>query len=310
LIIDDLGGEGKFNYPCLQTWVCYEHRFNELAPAYWGLAYETTSGQKPFWTKTGASIDSGVNEKYGRKGSYLPDMSSSEVVPFYLEKGGFDSVFSTSFKAATENLNRGVILWFEGMHGGNMFSGTVGFWNEAIQGERNPWRGYEYLGSTQNPDTVAMSRLSGIDVEKGSDGVVISIWEQLPQTFSITGNTMDKYLKNIHSCGIVAGSCLIAHTFLHLSFIRHGSAFQVIAPWSASWYISHAQDMIARSIAQGKDMGEAYEEAILEIGIGYLTEGWWWDTYENIVYYGDPNLRVYSGAFPWPRPEVVERRAR
>jgi hypothetical protein len=68
--------------------------------------------------------------------------------------------------------------------------------------------------------------------------------------------------------------------------------------------------MIARSIAQGKDMGEAYEEAILEIGIGYLTEGWWWDTYENIVYYGDPNLRVYSGAFPWPRPEVVERRAR
>ncbi len=306
LIIDDLGGEEKFNCPCLQTWVCYEHRFNELAPEYWGLAYETTSGQKPFWTKTGASIDSGVNEKYGRKGSYLPDMSSSEVVPFYLEKGGFDSVFSTSFNAATENLNRGAILWFEGMHGGNMLSGTVGFWNEIIKTERNPWRGYEYLGCTQNPDTAAMSRLSGIDVEKGSDGVVISIWEQLPQTFPITGDTMDKYLENIHSCGIVAGSCLIAHTFLHLSFIRHGSTFQVIAPWSASWYISHAQNMIARSIAQGKDMGQAYEEAILEVGIGYLTEGWWWDTYENIVYYGDPNLRVYSGAFPWPRPEVKE----
>jgi hypothetical protein len=307
LIIDDQGGEERFSYPVLQTWVCYEHRFNELAPAYWGLAYETTSGQKPFWTETHDPIDLGVNERYGKKGSYLPDISTSEVVPFYLEKGGFDSVFSTSFNATVENLNRGVILWFETMHGGSMLSGTVGFWNEVIQDERNPWRAYEYLGSTQNPDTIAMSRISGIDVEKGSDGVIISIWEQLPQTLTITGNVMDEYMENIHSSGIIAGSCLIAHSFLHLSFIRHGSTFQIIDPWSTSWYFSHAQNMIARSIAQGKDMGEAYEEAILEIGIGYLTEGWWWDTYENIIYYGDPNLRVYSPAFAWPKPEVVKR---
>jgi hypothetical protein len=292
------GGEEFYNYPVLNTWVTHEYKFNEIASDYWGLEYTSRTGNTPYYTKTDNPVDKGIS----RPGNYIGDMTTSETVPAYLERAGYSTCFSTNFRTTTENLNRGTLMWFEIMHGGQRDHGIVGFWSLYNQ-ERNPWRAYDYLGSTENPDTLAMSKVTGLDINPGSDGVTICIWGQTPETTLATGIDLDRALDNIHSTGVVAGSCLIAHTYLHLSLIRHGSSFQVIDPWTTSWYCSHAFNILSRSIALGKDVGEAYEEAISEVGIAYLADGWWWDIFENIVYYGDPGLRVYSPAYAWPKPE-------
>jgi len=302
LVIDDPGGEVSARYPVLQSWVSYAYRFNEKASVYWGLNYTTTSGMTPYWDESNESIDEGVS----RSGMYYPDMDPSEVMPEYLERMGYSSVFSTNLRATAENLNRGVMLWAEIMHGGNRGYGVVGFWNLSNY-ERNPWRAYEYLGSTEDPDTMAMSRVSGIDANRGNDGIVISIWEQTPATQLVDGMTLDKSLGNLHSAGFLGGSCLIAHTYLQLALIRHGTSFQVIDPWLTSWYTSLGFELVAREMAAGKTIAEAYDEAIREVGISYLSEGWWWDIMENVVYYGDPGLRVYAPAYPWDRPDTVDR---
>jgi hypothetical protein len=310
LRIEDPGGEIMVKYPVLQTWVSYEHRFNERASSYWGLNYTTREGITPFWTKSDNPIDLDVNARYGQPGMYWPDMSPSEVVPFYLDEAGYTSVFSTAFRHTMENLNRGCIMWFEIMHGGNRDPGVVGFWNEQGQPEGNPWRGYEWRGSTAEPDTVAMSKVTGLDIvptlkeSDEHDGVIIAIWQQATQTSFVDGYTVDRYLENIHSCGIVCGSCLIGNTYLHLALVRHGSVFQIIDPWATSWYFSgHGMNVFARQIALGDSVGQAYERSISDVGIGYLTDGWWWDILENIVYYGDPNLRVFSPPYSWEKPQ-------
>jgi len=51
---------------------------------------------------------------------------------------------------------------------------------------------------------------------------------------------------------------------------------------------------------------------ISHIGILYISEPpqWWWDIAENVVYYGDPDLRIwvpsteYSDANHWERSDV------
>ena len=299
LEITKLGGEEVYQYPVLNTWVCYEHEFNKIASEYWGLRYSTTSGLTPYWSKTGNPIDEGIS----RKGRYLADMTCSETIPKYLERAGYSSCFSTNFRTTAENLNRGTLMWFEIMHGGHRDHGIVGSWSLSNE-ERNPWRAYEYQGSTANPDTLAMSKLTGLDVNPGADGVVICIWGQTPETDLVSGKDFDRRLDNIHSTGVVAGSCLIANTYMHLTMIRHGSSFQIIDPWTTSWYCAHAFNMISRSLALGEDIGSAYERAIGEVGISYLTGGWWWDICENIVYFGDPGLRIYVPEYSWEKPEL------
>ncbi|HIH98440.1 MAG TPA: hypothetical protein HA346_05505, partial [Thermoplasmata archaeon] len=291
--------EEVYQYPVLNTWVCYEHEFNKIASEYWGLRYSTTSGLTPYWSKTGNPIDEGIS----RKGRYLADMTCSETIPKYLERAGYSSCFSTNFRTTAENLNRGTLMWFEIMHGGHRDHGIVGSWSLSNE-ERNPWRAYEYQGSTANPDTLAMSKLTGLDVNPGADGVVICIWGQTPETDLVSGKDFDRRLDNIHSTGVVAGSCLIANTYMHLTMIRHGSSFQIIDPWTTSWYCAHAFNMISRSLALGEDIGSAYERAIGEVGISYLTGGWWWDICENIVYFGDPGLRIYVPEYSWEKPEL------
>ena len=302
LVLDDPGGEVFARYPVLQTWVSYTYKFNERASSYWGLNYTTTSGVTPYWDESRDSIDKDVS----RQGMYYPDMDPSEVMPEYLERIGYTSVFSTNLRATAENLNRGVLLWAEIMHGGNGGYGAVGFWS-LNNDERNPWRAYEYLGSTEEPDTMAMSSFSGIDANKGSDGIVIAIWEQTPATQGVDGMMLDWSLANLHSAGFLGGSCLIAHTYLQLALIRHGTSFQVIDPWATSWYASLGFELIARELAAGNTIAEAYDEAIREIGISYLSDGWWWDLMENVVYYGDPGLRVYAPLHPWEKPKTTER---
>ena len=292
--------------PVLQSWVSYQHRFNDQASMYWGTNYETADGIVPFETPSDNEIDDGCNGDY-KSGQYWPDLTVSEVVPFYAEKAGYESVYSTNFDITMDNLNQGAVMWLEIMHGGQRSGeGVVGFWNSDAQIERNPWRGYDGEGgNTANPDSVAMDKNTGADLIPGvADGVIICIIQQGTQTTSFDGYDFDDSMENIHSVGFSAGSCLIANTLLHLSLVRHGGVFQVIDPWLTSWYVGFAIETFVRDIALGDTVGEAYAKSIGHVGILYLTNQWWWDIFENVVYYGDPDLRVYSPEFSWEQPEM------
>jgi hypothetical protein len=289
-------------YPLLQSWVSYDHRFNERGSLYWGSDYVTADRITPFRTTSDNPID---------KDGKWPDITTSEVVPYYAEKAGYSSVFSTSFDVTMENLNKGAIMWLEVMHGGNRDSGVVGFWNPD-QLEPNPWRSYEDGGSTFEPDTAVMSKNTGFDYIRNPlpsqqlhDGVVICLLTQFTQTVSKNGYDFDNAMQNLHSLGFSAGSCLIANTYLHISMVRHGSVFQIIDPWLTSWYCGFAIETFIRDIALGDSVGEAYEKGIKHVGIQYLTGQWWWDIFENVVYYGDPDLRVWSPEYSWEEPDPL-----
>ena len=314
----------------LQTWVSYQHRFNERAcgpepEAYWACDYVTADGIKPYHDPSPEPIDNGVNQ-YGANanGQYWPDLTISEIVPYYADKLGYNSVFSTTFLTTMDNLNQGAILWFEVMHGGNRNGGVVGWWEPGNHGDDEilgePWRGYETYGSIVEPDTVLMDKNTGADVLPNPtnvfwhDGIIIAIVEQYHTIdpfgeYGSDGRDWDAEMENIHSVGFAGGSCLIANTYLHLSLIRHGSVFQIIDPWLTSWYCAFAIETFLRDIALGDTAGEAYEKGIRHVGVGYMTNSWWWDIFENVVYYGDPDLRVYAPATSsWEMPEVVSTR--
>jgi hypothetical protein len=89
--------------------------------------------------------------------------------------------------------------------------------------------------------------------------------------------------------------------------VRHGSIFQVIDPWLTSWYSAFAMNMFVRDIYYGRTMGDAFERGISHVGIEYLVDAWWWDIFENLVYYGDPDLKVYSPKNDWPEPTSLEK---
>ena len=336
----------SFSYPVLNTWVSYCHNFNKEASKYWGCKYTTRDGITPYDTPSPNPIDEGATDKIG---AYWPDISTSEVTPFYLKKLGYSIAFSTNFTATMHNLNHGVIMWFEGMHAGHWHSGGVGFWdpnanwskmmwllrdvpiiwniieNKKITTEPNPWRGYEFglwrqalfrwgiagkqtqifqSGSTQNPDVIVMDKWIGWDLHPAlhPDGIVIAIFQQV-ETEIKNGYDFDAALQNLHSCGINAGiSCYISSTYLHLTMIRHGSIFQIIDPWLTSWYANFAVEMFARYLALGYSAGEAYEKSMEHVGIGYLTKEWWWDVSENICYFGDPTLHIWSPVYGWDMP--------
>ncbi|MEA2055798.1 MAG: hypothetical protein U9O49_03075, partial [Candidatus Thermoplasmatota archaeon] len=65
----------------------------------------------------------------------------------------------------------------------------------------------------------------------------------------------------------------------------------------------------------GDTVGEAYNKGISHVGIlhiGDVEEGprFWWDNNENVLYYGDPDLRMfvpsteYSDANHWEKDDV------
>ncbi|KAA0001817.1 MAG: hypothetical protein FE048_04855 [Thermoplasmata archaeon] len=339
-----------FVYPVLNTWVSYCHNFNRDASKYWGCTYTCRDGITPYLTPSPYPIDEGVTD---RTGAYWPDMSTSEVVPFYLKKLGYENVFSTNFTATMSNLNKGTILWFEGMHAGHGGSGVVGFWdpdanwtkmfylledipligkimkNKKINVEPNPWRAYEFglwrqaffrwglplnkntqifqTGCTEEPDVMVMDKWIGWDWRSGlhPDGIVIAILQQVATEIK-NGYEIDEALENLHSCGINAGiSCFISSTYLHLTLIRHGSVFQIIDPWLTSWYCNFAVEMFSRYLALGYTVGEAYEASISHVGIEYLTGKWWWDICENVCYFGDPMLKIWSPCYGWEMPEIM-----
>ena len=288
--------------PVANTWVSYQHRFNERGSLYWNAKYVTASGITPYVTPSGDPID--------ERGIY-PDITTSTAVPYYEEKAGYSVAYTTEFTKTMDNLNRGVIMWLEVMHGGNRGAGVVGFW-DGTQQEPNPWRGYEQLGSTTEPDTMVMGHNVGMDVipnptpsKRLHDGVIIAIVSQSFQTTSYDGYDFDDNMQNLHSMGFNGGSCLIANTYMHLTMVRHGSSFQVIDPWLTSWYATFAAEMFARDNARGKTVGEAYEGGIRHVGIEYLVDQWWWDIFENVIFYGDPDMHVWSPSNPWAVPEPL-----
>ena len=211
-------------------------------------------------------------------------------------------------------------MWIEGAHGSNSGGGRIGFWDGSTHEDSNPWRAYEDGGCTEEiegineitllpwaagPDTVASNKNTGMDFEVGrADGLVTAILQQ-HHTSSTNGYTFDDDIDNLHGVGISGSSCLISNTYLHISMIRHGSAFQVIDPWLTSWYSNFAIETFMRDIALGLTVGEAYANGIHHVGIEYLTGQWWWDIYENVVYFGDPDLRVYSPTFSWEEPDTL-----
>jgi hypothetical protein len=164
--------EETLEYPVLDTLVCYDIKFNSRASDYWGFVYKCADGTIPGQSQSFNPIDEGVMLNVnGEPGAYLPDLSGSEVQPFYLRQGGYSPVFSTNFDANMHNLNQGVLFWMVNTHGAPLDGGMFMFWDVESENpygyptvtpapytkETNPWRGYEWLmGSTEEPDTMTM----------------------------------------------------------------------------------------------------------------------------------------------------------
>jgi len=135
---------------------------------------------------------------------------------------------------------------------------------------------------------------------KGGDGVVID--PSIPGDIHLVGKNgieFDDSLGNMHCCGLNAVSCLVANTYLHTVFIRHGTPYQILDPWSTSWYSGIWAHSIPRQLALGYTMGQAYEHGMAEVGVEYLNGQYWWDLNENVLFYGDPDIRVWTPDTYW-----------
>jgi hypothetical protein len=377
--------EKIFKYPVHLTFVSYQHRYNERgAIKYYGYKYECADGTIPGETVSFDSIDQDSIKKYtGKEGSFMPDMSLTDIMPFYLEKGGFECAYGSSFPETVDNVNKGVLYWHLGSHGGHGDTGTFLFWDSAQHGasvgcgglslppgagakkESNPWRAYDwYLGSTDEPDTLTVevhgiipallgnpqanglfrtafdwapakkpildkignvlsvipivNRLAPswlLDTQDYYDGMVCSIMLSTMGFTWYNGWTLDEALENLHSTVFTTGVCLSGTKYLHTSIVRHGSVAQVIDPWGTSWYGCVWMQSIPRDMILGYTIGEAYNRGISKVGIihiGEVVDGprFWWDNYQNVVYYGDPDLRMfvpsteYSDNNYWTREET------
>jgi hypothetical protein len=206
---------------------------------------------------------------------------------------------------------------------------VIGTTNEDNPWRAYEW----YFGSTQEPDTLSMDikgilpftniRFPGfpasglpwalarrpvrellnkiipfIDPFKTDllyDGVVSSFLYSSNAVTWKNASTIDSLLKNLHSVGFITSICETSNTYFHLSLIRHGSVFQVQDPWPTSWYGTVWGQSIPRDIILGDTVGEAYTKGISHVGILYIANPpqWWWDLAENVVYFGDPDLRMF-----------------
>ena len=186
-------GKEEYEYPVLHTYGCYCHRFNERSSKYWGSRYQTRRGYTPGIDISSEEIDQGVRELYeGKKGAFLPDLSSSDYTPFYSSKAGYSNAFSTNFEVTINNLNQGVITWYMVLHGESGDGGILSWWEKPTTGleknygitgrkaafyeriiglisgslpyeETNPWRCYDmWWGSTEEPDSAVMNSKIGV----------------------------------------------------------------------------------------------------------------------------------------------------
>jgi len=75
--------------------------------------------------------------------------------------------------------------------------------------------------------------------------------------------------------------------------MRHGMVYQIIDPWTTSDWNGIWNQMIIKRLAMGYTIGEAYERGMRACGPELLVGQWWWDTWENVCFFGDPNLRIF-----------------
>ena len=398
LVITKPTREEKFKYPILASFVTYGFRYNEEKWKHFNCRYSRADNVIPWVTPSLDPIDDGA--AHGKTGAYYPDMSESEVIPFYCNKAGYSNVFSTNFDYITENLNRGVIMWFSQIHGHHPNGGTLELWSpeSPYVYEENPWRTYEpvpfklghmdefvrwlgyymYLsakdsynkdiksleilgkiptrpielfpeyGSTENPDVAFINyQLTGLaritkpifmlqifdiwgpwpfmiyrdrvlhPIKSLREGLPLINWagaSKIKGNWIISGDgkvcisppsggrlvgkqytglDFDDALRNMHSVGINSISCFPAFTYLHLTWIRHGAVYIIMDPWSTTDWAGIWNQMIPKRLAMGYTVGQAYERSLRAVGPEYSCGQFWWDLWENIIYTGDPNLRVF-----------------
>jgi len=373
LVITKPSQEEDFQYPILQTYADFIHKFNEKASKHWDFIYERADGHIPYYEYSPDPIDDGVVP--GKSGAYYPDLYETYVIPFYCKKAKYSNVYSSNFQATIENLNRGVIQWMVCCHGGHKGGGVIALWDSTSPYvyEENPWRVYEtpllypgnlrelgrwilyllngkqpsklsnglirfhlfsHIGSTENPDVLHINPqlriinkilyMLGSPIDFwGATGVMVyrdrilhplkTLKEGLP-FFNMyngdgkviispisgseyvkdwkSGYDFDDALENLHSCGINAISCLPAGTYLHLTWMRHGATYQIIDPWTTTDWSAVWQQMLIKSFAMGDSVGQAYEKGMRAVGPEYTVGQFWWDRYQNVELFGDPDLRV------------------
>ena len=132
-------------------------------------------------------------------------------------------------------------------------------------------------------------------VDNQYDGVIAASYFSGYPFRAINSTEIEAGLENLHSAGFITSICQTSNTYFHMMLVRHGSVFQVQDPWPTSWYGAVWRQSIPRDIALGYTVGEAYTRGISHVGIQYLTDPpqWWWDIGEIVVYFGDPDLRMY-----------------
>ena len=108
-----------------------------------------------------------------------------------------------------------------------------------------------------------------------------------------TGLEWDDALENLHGCGLNTISCLPAGTYLHLTWLRHGMTWQIIDPWTSTDWAGTWAQMLLKWFAMGETVGESYERGMRACGPEYSVGNFWWDIWENVCYFGDPDLRPY-----------------
>jgi hypothetical protein len=93
--------------------------------------------------------------------------------------------------------------------------------------------------------------------------------------------------------------------------MRHGASYQIIDPWTTTDWAASWTQLIIKRYALGDTLGEAYERGMRACGPQLLVGQWWWDIWENVCLFGDPNLRVYvpgtdfSDENNWEKPELL-----
>ncbi|HDM67327.1 MAG TPA: cell wall-binding repeat-containing protein [Thermoplasmatales archaeon] len=122
---------------------------------------------------------------------------------------------------------------------------------------------------------------------------IVSVLSGHPNMIWMNGYDFDDALENLHSCGVNAISCMPALTFLHLTWMRHGMVYQIIDPWTTTDWAAVWNQMLIKLFAKGYTVGEAYERGMRACGPEFLVGQWWWDRWENVELFGDPDLRVF-----------------
>jgi hypothetical protein len=69
--------------------------------------------------------------------------------------------------------------------------------------------------------------------------------------------------------------------------------YQIIDPWTTTDWAGVWSQMLIKRFAMGDTVGEAYERGMRACGPEFLVGQWWWDKWENVELFGDPDLRVF-----------------